>query len=128
VVDGEQTLALQRLTRDVPAAEPALRFAASLVRATRPDTPGATEMVRKFVRWGAGPRAGQALILGAKARALLAGRFAVSPEDIRRVALPVLRHRVLPSFAAEAEGITAEKIVEDLLEKIEAPKSEIRGA
>ena len=128
VVDGEQTLALQRLTRDVPAAEPALRFAASLVRATRPDTPGATEMVKKFVRWGAGPRAGQALILGAKARALLAGRFAVSPEDIRRMALPVLRHRVLPSFAAEAEGITAEKIVEDLLEKVEAPKSEIRGA
>ena len=127
VIDGEQTLALQRLTRDVPAADPALRYAASLVRATRPDTPGATEMVKKFVRWGAGPRAGQALILGAKARALLAGRFAVSPDDIRRVALPVLRHRVLPNFAAEAEGITAERIVEDLLTHIQPPRSDIRG-
>ena len=69
-------------------------------------------MVRKYVRWGAGPRAGQALILGAKAHALVAGRFAVAPTDILRVARPVLRHRVLPNFAAEAKGITAEQIID----------------
>ena len=82
--------------------------------------------MRRYVRWGAGPRAGQALVLGAKARALLAGRLAVGPADIRRVALPVLRHRVLPNFAAEAEGITADGIVEDLLERIAPPRSDIR--
>ncbi len=125
VVDGEQTVALQRLTRDVPAADAALRYATALARATRPDSPGATDLVKRYVRWGAGPRAGQALILGAKAHALLAGRFAVSPADIRRIARPVLRHRELPNFAAEAEGITAERLVEDVLERVEPPRSDI---
>jgi MoxR-like ATPase len=125
VLDAEEAVALQRLVRDVPAAEPALRYAAALVRATRPDDAGAPELVRRFVRWGAGPRAGQSLVLGAKAHALLAGRLAVSPADIRRVALPVLRHRVLPNFAAEAEGVTAERIVDDLLGRIEPPRSAI---
>jgi MoxR-like ATPase len=115
VIDGEETRALQRLVRDIPAADPALRFAARLARATR-----------KYVRWGAGPRAGQALILGAKAHALLAGRFAVSPSDIVRVARPVLRHRVLPNFAAEAKGITVEQIIDGLLEDVKPPKSEIK--
>jgi MoxR-like ATPase len=129
VLDGAQTTALQRLTREVPAAEPALRYAAALARATRPPAqasstvPPVPDLVRQYVRWGAGPRAGQALILGGKAHALLAGRAAVSPADIRRVALPVLRHRVLPNFAAEAEGVTAEQIVEDLLARVEPPKS-----
>jgi MoxR-like ATPase len=126
VLDAEETLALQRLTRELPAAEPALRFAASLARATRPDDPSAPELVRRYVRWGAGPRAGQALVLGAKAHALLAGRFAVSPDDIRRVARPVLRHRVLPNFAAEAEGITAERIIDEVLSRVSPPRSEIR--
>jgi MoxR-like ATPase len=125
VLDAEEAVALQRLVRDVPAAEPALRYAAALVRATRPDDDAAPELVRRFVRWGAGPRAGQSLVLGAKAHALLAGRLAVSPADIRRVALPVLRHRVLPNFAAEAEGVGAERIVEDLLGRIEPPRSAI---
>jgi MoxR-like ATPase len=125
VLDAEEAIALQRLVRDVPAAESALHFASSLVRATRPDDASAPDLVRKFVRWGAGPRAGQSLVLGAKAHALLAGRLAVSPADIRRVALPVLRHRVLPNFAAEAEGVTAERIVEDLLGRIEPPRSAI---
>ena len=83
-----------------------------------------TELVKRYVRWGAGPRAGQALILGAKAAALLAGRMAVAPEDIRRVARPVLRHRVLPNFAAEAEGVNSERIVEDLLARVEPPRSD----
>ena len=125
VLDAAQTIALQRLARDIPAADPALQFAAALVRATRPDAAGATDLVRRYVRWGAGPRAGQALILGAKARALFAGRFAISPDDIRRVARPVLRHRVLPNFAAEAEGVTAERIIDDLLARIEPPRSGI---
>jgi MoxR-like ATPase len=81
--------------------------------------------VKKFVRWGAGPRAGQALILGAKAAALLDGRFAVSPSDIQRVAYPVLRHRVLTNFAAQAEGVTVERLIADLLEQVHAPRSAI---
>jgi MoxR-like ATPase len=126
VIGGDETRALQRLVRDIPAAEPALVFAASLVRATRPAEPTASETVKKYVRWGAGPRAGQALILGAKAHALLAGRFAVAPADILRVARPVLRHRVLPNFAAEAKGITAEQIIDRLLEDVKPPKSDIK--
>ncbi|HZK78345.1 MAG TPA: MoxR family ATPase [Gemmatimonadaceae bacterium] len=126
VISGPETRALQRLVRDIPAADPALRFAARLARATRPAESEASEMVKKYVRWGAGPRAGQALILGAKAHALLAGRFAVAPADIIRVAKPVLRHRVLPNFAAEAKGITAEQIIEQLLEDVKPPKSEIK--
>src|SRR3954469_15134054 len=108
VLGAEEAVALQRAVRDVAASEPALRYAASLARATRPDDPTAPALVTRAVRWGAGPRAGQALVLGAKAHAFLAGRATVAPEDIRRVALPVLRHRVLASFAAEAEGVTPE--------------------
>jgi MoxR-like ATPase len=125
-VDASQAVALQRLTREVAAAEPALQYAAALARATRPDAPGAPPLVRQYVRWGAGPRAGQALILGAKAHALLAGRFAVAPEDIRRVVLPVMRHRVLPNFAADAEGVTPEKLVAHVLEQTREPASGVR--
>jgi MoxR-like ATPase len=125
VVDADGVLRLQKLTRDLPAAEPVLKYAASLVRATRPDSPGIPQLVRKFVRWGAGPRAGQALVLGAKAAALLDGRFAASPDDIRRVAYPVLRHRVLTNFAAQAEGVTPERVIADLLESVPAPRSSI---
>ena len=122
VLDATQARALQRLTREIPASDAALRYAASLARATRPKGGEATPLVEQYVRWGAGPRAGQALILGAKAAALLAGRHAVAPEDIRRVARPVLRHRVLPNFAAEAEGIDSERIVEDLLARVPEPR------
>jgi MoxR-like ATPase len=125
VLTGEETRALQQMTRDVAASDAALRYAASLARATRPDDPSATDLVKRYVRWGAGPRAGQALILGAKAAALLAGRLAVAPEDIRRVARPVLRHRVLPNFAAEAEGVTSERVVEDLLARVSPPRSDV---
>ena len=126
VLDAAHTLGLMHLTRQMPAAEPALRYAAALARATRPDAAESPELVRRYVRWGAGPRAGQSLILGAKAHALLDGRFAVAPEDIRRVALPVLRHRVLPNFAAEAEGIGAERLVTEILERVQPPRSDIR--
>jgi MoxR-like ATPase len=120
-----QVIALQHATRAVPAADPALRYAAALARATRPG-PDALPLVQHAVRWGAGPRAGQALVLGAKAHALLRGCPVVSPEDIRRVALPVLRHRILPNFTAEAEGITAERIIEEVLKAVAPPRGEIR--
>ncbi len=135
VLDSEQTVALQRLTRELPAAEPILRYAAALARATRPPSDngasnGAStptpDLVKRYVRWGAGPRAGQALVLGAKAHALLSGRAAVSPDDVRRVAQPVLRHRVLPNFAADADGISAEQIVAAVLRHVPAPESGIR--
>jgi MoxR-like ATPase len=123
VLGATQVLALQHAVRDVVASETALRYAASLARATRPDDPTAPALVKRAVRWGAGPRAGQALILGAKAHAFLNGRATIAPDDIRRVALPVLRHRVLASFAAEAEGVTPEQVVTDLLTRVEAPRS-----
>ena len=135
VLDAAQTSALQRLTRELPAADPILRYAAALARATRPPADnGATngtsapppDLVKRYVRWGAGPRAGQALVLGAKAHALLSGRAAVSPDDLRRVAQPVLRHRVLPNFAADADGITAEQIVAAVVRHVPAPESGIR--
>ena len=135
VMDAEQTVALQRLTRELPAADPILRYAAALARATRPPADNGTtngksapppDLVKRYVRWGAGPRAGQALVLGAKAHALLSGRAAVSPDDVRRVAQPVLRHRVLPNFAADADGVSAEHIVAAVVRQVPAPESGIR--
>jgi MoxR-like ATPase len=126
VLGAGELIALQGLTREVAAADGVLRYAASLIRATRPDDANATELVSRYVRWGAGPRAGQSLILGAKANALLADRLAASPNDVRRVAAPVLRHRVLANFAAEAEGVSVERIIDDLLERIAPSRSDIR--
>jgi len=125
VLGARELIALQQLVRGVVAADSVLRYAASLVRATRPDDARASELVKRYVRWGAGPRAGQSLVLGAKAHAMLGGRLVVSPNDVKRVALPVLRHRVLPNFAAEAEGVGAERIIDDLLARIEPPRSDI---
>ena len=125
VVDGERTLALQHAVRELPAAEPAFRYAAAIARATRPNGTAPHPLIRQYVRWGAGPRAGQALILGAKAHALLQGRYAIAPDDIRRVALPVLRHRVLLNFAAEAEGVTPEQVIKVLLENVPPPTSKL---
>ena len=115
VASGAEIERLHGLVRDVPAADNVVDFAARLVRATRPAGEEAPEFVRRWVRWGAGPRAGQALLLGAKARALLEGRTVVDFEDVRAVALPVLRHRVLVNFQAEADGIDADEIVRRLL-------------
>ncbi len=126
VVGAEETLALQRLVRELPAAEPILTYAAELARATRPGRPEAPPLVQQYVRWGAGPRAGQALVLGAKAHALLQGRHAVAPEDVRRVAHPVLRHRVLVNFAAEAEGVTTARVIDALLDHVAAPTSTLK--
>ena len=114
VADGAEIERLHTMVRDVPVAENVIDYATRLVRATRPGG-DAPENVRKWVRWGAGPRAGQALLLGAKARALLDGRSAAAPEDVSAVALPVLRHRVLMNFQAEADGIDADMVIDRLL-------------
>jgi len=126
VVTAEDVTALQARVRDVMVAEPMLRYVAEVVRATRPGEPNLPERVKKYVRWGAGPRAGQALVLGAKARAMLEGRVTVTPADVQRVARPVLRHRVLPNFAAEAEGISSEDLIADVVAHVPAPASGIR--
>jgi MoxR-like ATPase len=117
VASGDEIERLHAVVRDVPAAENVIDYATRLVRATRPGEDGhAPESVRRWVRWGAGPRAGQSLILGAKARALLEGRSVVSHEDIRAVAPPVLRHRILLNFQAEADGVETDRIVRELVD------------
>ena len=120
VATGEEIERMHSIVRDVPAAENVIDYATRLVRATRPLAGEGTvpDFVRKWVRWGAGPRAGQALLLGAKARALLEGRSVVALEDIRAVAPPVLRHRVLLNFQAEADEVDADAIVRQLLDRI----------
>ena len=124
VLDATQARALQRLTRSVVASEPILTYAAALARASRPEG-AVAEVVKKYVRWGAGPRAGQALILGAKANALLQGRMAVTPADIRRVARPVLRHRILTNFTAQAEGVDVERVIDGVLAEVKVVGSGI---
>jgi MoxR-like ATPase len=125
VLTADDVLGLQRLTRALPAADPLLRYAAALARATRPGEPGAPDLVNRYVRWGAGPRGGQALVLGAKAHAVLTGHVAARPEDVRRVAFPVLRHRVLLNYAAEADGVGVEQVIERVLQSVTAPQGGI---
>ena len=118
VMTGEEILELQGLVRRVPVADDMLSYAARLVRATRPDQPEAPGFVRENLKWGAGPRAGQFLILGAKTRAVIRGRFHVSMEDIQRCARPVLRHRILTNYSAQAEGIRPDDIIDRLLQTV----------
>ena len=119
VVDAAQLVALQQLVRRVPVADHCIRYAVELVRASRPTNSQAPDYVREMVNWGAGPRASQYLVLAAKARAILAGRHSVAVEDIRAVALPVMRHRIVVNFHAEAQDINAQGLVERLLADIE---------
>jgi len=126
VVKAEDLIALQVMVRDVMVSEPVLEYAAKVARATRPGDPNPPAAVKKYVRWGAGPRAGQALVLGAKAWALLHGRVTVTPDDVKRVAYPVLRHRVLVNYAAAAEGVGAEDLIADILAHVPVPQSGIR--
>ena len=125
-LSAERILALQHLVRRVPVPEHVFVYARDVVRASRPREPEATPLVRKCVSWGAGPRAGQSLILAAKARAVLQGRFHAGIADVRHVAKPVLRHRIVTTFHAEAEGIGPDAVVDHLLEEIPAPPE--RGA
>ncbi|CAN5882804.1 MoxR family ATPase [soil metagenome] len=123
VLDADEVMALQRTVREVEVAADVFHYVAELVRATRPTEASSPDEVRRWVRWGAGPRAGQSLILAAKARALLEGRVHVSPADVRRLAAPVLRHRVLLNFHAEADGTTTDDVVDLLLDRIRAPRA-----
>jgi len=116
VLGAAEILELQQIVRRVPAAPPIIRHALDLVRRTRPTEPEAPEFVRRNVSWGAGPRAVQFLVLGAKSRALLRGNYHVSTEDIRALAPAVLRHRVITNFAAQAEGYGPDRLISDLLE------------
>jgi MoxR-like ATPase len=122
VVDATAILDFQRIVRRIPVAEHVFEYAASLVRSTRPDEPDAPDFVKKFMAWGAGPRASLNLIVAGKARAALCGRCHVSVDDIKALCLPVLRHRIIPNFAARSEGMTPDTLIERLL--LEVPADE----
>jgi MoxR-like ATPase len=121
VSNGAEVLELRQTVRDVPVPESAQQHAVRLVMATQPDSEYAPELVRNSVSLGSSPRGAQALILAAKVHALLAGRYAVAPEDIRAVALPCLRHRVLLSFQGQADGVGADQVVAAVLEALPLP-------
>jgi MoxR-like ATPase len=115
VATGAELESARHLVRQLPAAANVVDYALRLVRATRPNDPTCPASVKEWVRWGVGPRAGQALLLGAKASALLDGRTVPSPDDVSRVALPVLRHRMLVNFRAEADGVSPDQVIGKLL-------------
>jgi MoxR-like ATPase len=121
VFSAEEVLRIQGVVRKVPVADSVVRYAVRLAASSRPGQKGTPDFVNEWVNWGAGLRAGQALILGGKARALLQGRSHVTPDDVKALAVPVLRHRILPNFKAEAEGVDADKVVEKLLETVRVP-------
>ena len=122
VMSGADVLKIQDIVRKVPAADHVVRYAVELVRSTRPNDASCPDLIKKWVSWGAGPRASQYLVLGAKARAVIQGRYHISCEDIKAVAKPVLRHRVLTSFTAEADGINSLYIIDELLKLVKVPE------
>jgi MoxR-like ATPase len=124
VMTGSEALAARDLVREVPIAAHVRQFAATLVMATHPQWEEAPDITRRYIRYGASPRAAQALVLGAKVLALRGGRFAVSIDDIKTIALPVLRHRVILNFEGEAEGIDADRLLSEVLEAVEASSRE----
>jgi len=119
VLDSRAIQQFQRIVRKSPVSDTVIAYAIRLARATRPANRLATDMVQQYLKWGAGPRAGQYLTLGAKAKALMQGRISPAYEDVRAVCKLVLRHRVIPSFSAEADGVTVDMILDDLLEQID---------
>ena len=121
VFSAGEVLRIQGVVRKVPVADSVVRYAVRLAATSRPGQAGTPDFVNEWVNWGAGLRAGQALILGSKARALLQGRSHVTPDDVKALAVPVLRHRILPNFKAEAEGVDADKVIEKLLETVPVP-------
>ena len=122
VLSAKAILNLQKLVRSVPVGDYMIDYATRLIRATRPKSPEAPPFIRQLVDWGAGPRAGQYLILGAKAMAAMDGRFSVSTKDIKKVAVPVLRHRISTNFQAQAEGKTTDDLIEQLLREVPEPE------
>ena len=131
VLSGKAIVNLQKLVGSVAVSEYIVKYVARLVRATRPKDASAPQFVRDLVDWGAGPRAGQFLIQGGKALAAMEGRFSVAIDDVKKIAVPVLRHRLSTNFQAQAEGMSSESVVLRLLKEIpepEIPKFEKRGA
>jgi MoxR-like ATPase len=124
VLSGADILSLQELVRKVPIADHVSRYAVRLTRSTRREKEGGLNFIRDYVSWGAGPRASQYLVLAAKARAILRGRYHVSTEDIRSVAGPVLRHRIITNFNAEAEGLKPDDLVERLVKSVPVDEHE----
>lgn len=122
VLSGEDILELQRVVRRLPVSQHVIDYAVNLTRASRPDDGSTQDYVKKYLSWGAGPRAAQYLVLGAKSHALLHGRTNVSCEDVRSVAKPVLRHRMFTNFTADAEGITPDRIIEMLIDTTSEPQ------
>jgi MoxR-like ATPase len=122
VLSGKAIVNLQKLVRSVPVGDYVIDYVTRLVRATRPKDPTAPEFVKRMVDWGAGPRAGQFLIMGGKAMAAMDGRFSVAIDDIKKVAIPVLRHRVSTNFQAQAEGKASEDIIHQLLQTVGEPE------
>jgi MoxR-like ATPase len=125
VLSGDEIQELQKIVREVPVTDHIIRYALSLIRQTRVNEPGVPEFVKEQLAWGAGPRAVQFLIVGAKARALLHGRTHVSTDDIQALAKPVLRHRLVVNFASESEGVTADSIVDRILEVTPTKEDEL---
>ncbi|MCS7238669.1 MAG: MoxR family ATPase [Thermoguttaceae bacterium] len=121
VLSGKDILWIQHLVRQVPASQHMVDYAVDIVRATRPKDPSAPDFVKNYLAWGAGPRAAQNIILTAKARAILHGRYAVTAEDVRAVVFPVLRHRIFTNFNADAEGIDVDQIIERILNTVPEP-------
>ena len=124
VMSAKAILNLQKLVGSVAVSDYIVKYVSTLVRSTRPANPDAPEFVKDLVDWGAGPRAGQFLISGGKAMAAMDGRFSIAIEDIKRVALPVLRHRISTNFQAQAEGMSSESVIEKLLDEIPEPEIE----
>jgi MoxR-like ATPase len=124
VLSGEDVLALQRIVRKIPVSQHVVDYSVNLTRATRPNDGTAPDFAKNYLTWGAGPRAAQYLVLGAKSRALLHGRFNVSAEDVRAVAHPVMRHRMFTNFNADAEGVTTDNIIDMLLKTVPEPQVE----
>jgi len=115
VLNSEEIIYFQQLVRKVPVADNVMEYAVNLVSKTRPNTERSHDWANKYLSWGAGPRASQYLIVGAKCNALLKGKFSPDIEDIRSVAIPILRHRLVRNYTAEAEGISMENIIRKLL-------------
>jgi MoxR-like ATPase len=124
VLTGEDLLALQRIVRKIPVSQHVVDYAVNIARATRPVDGTAPDFVKNYLTWGAGPRAAQYMVLGAKSRALLHGRFNVSTDDVRAVAHPVLRHRIFTNFNADAEGVSADRVVDMLIKAVAEPRVE----
>ena len=122
ILSGDDVLLFQQIVRTVPVSDAVIEYTVRLARATRPDDPLATETVKKYVSWGAGPRAAQYMTLGAKAWALINGRVTASFEDVALVSPLVLRHRVITNFNAEADGVGVQDIISDILQHVELPK------